>query len=146
MLFEALHIASTAAAPFAGCMPSVSSFAEAALLKFGDVLLFLGKYMFAIGSYESCVLAHQLRTSRDHHDLNRRLAGICLQHGDEARALSFYQKVLARARDGLNSDEIYFLSEKTADLCVYAQIATELWSYFGAGIWNRGSSLSQRNK
>lgn len=116
VLFEALYIAFTANAPFAGCVPSVSSFAEAALLKFGDVLLFLGKYTFAIGSYESCIMAHQLRTSRDHHELNRRLAGICLQHGDEARALSFYQKVLARAREGLNSDEIYFLSEKTADL------------------------------
>lgn len=116
VLFEALYIAFTATAPFSGCVPSVSSFAEAALLKFGDVLLFLGKYTFAIGSYESCVLAHQLRKSRDHHELNRRLAGICLQHGDEARALSFYQKVLARAKEGQNSDEIYFLSEKTADL------------------------------
>lgn len=118
VLFEALYIAHSATAPFAGCVPSVSSFAQAALLKFGDVLLFLGKYTFAIGSYESCVLAHQLRTSRDHHELNRRLAGICLQHGDEGRALSFYQKVLARAREGSNSDEIFFLSEKTADLYV----------------------------
>jgi hypothetical protein len=116
VLFEALYIAYSATAPFSGCVPSVSSFAEAALLKFGDVLLFLGKYTFAIVAYESCVMAHQLRTSRDHHELNRRLAGICLQHGDEPRALSFYQKVLARAREGLNSDEIYFLSEKTADL------------------------------
>jgi hypothetical protein len=118
VLFEALYIALHATPPFSGCIPSVSSFAEAALLKFGDVLLFLGKYIYAIGSYESCIMAHQLRKARDHHELNRRLSGICMQHGDENRALSFYQKVLSRAREGLNSDEIYFLSEKTADLCV----------------------------
>lgn len=93
-------------------IPLMSELACNALILYGDILLSLDKYKYAILAYESAVLNYQYRRSTDFHSLNRRLVDIATKEEDIERNVAYHVKILEKAQaDGQLNMYVYIVQQ-----------------------------------
>lgn len=107
LFFECLYILDGIRSPSSSLPPILSQLGTNALLRYGEVLLTNFKYPYAIGSFNSAVIATEIRKRPNYFSLLRRTAQYCKDNDDHQRAVIFFQSILKIYETEKKDNEVF---------------------------------------
>eukprot|EP01028_Stygiella_incarcerata_P003286 TRINITY_DN1643_c0_g1_i1.p1 TRINITY_DN1643_c0_g1~~TRINITY_DN1643_c0_g1_i1.p1 ORF type:complete len:1389 (+),score=349.73 TRINITY_DN1643_c0_g1_i1:200-4366(+) len=102
-----------------GRIPSVMTELGIEVLRmFGDVLQANNKHKFGVVAYETSALAFKGRRGRDDFDTYRKIAVASSRNKDFRCCTEYYTRILEKAREEKNVNEVIYVSEVLSDIFV----------------------------